>query len=190
VECVGSWLEIGQSISFFCITSLLLVWSAGICAAGEALMAGTTSLQSNRQKLSWVDIALLRDSLTRRSVQIGNICSVQFLAWQRNQPTDQLVQNAELLGYGITSTAPHFFFFGFFFFTPPEVGMPCVDGIALLEALAAAEAGCEGIGVWELGMGSGRRFCILRINERFKASNLLRNIDEYVLNLRHWCPAD
>lgn len=36
----GSWLEIGQSISFFCITSLLLVWSAGICALGESLMAG------------------------------------------------------------------------------------------------------------------------------------------------------
>ena len=38
---IGSWLEIGQSISFFCITSLLLVWSAGICALGESLMAGT-----------------------------------------------------------------------------------------------------------------------------------------------------
>jgi phosphatidylinositol glycan class N len=37
----GSWLEIGQSISFFCITSLLLVWSAGICAAGEYLMASS-----------------------------------------------------------------------------------------------------------------------------------------------------
>jgi len=37
----GSWLEIGQSISFFCITSLLLVWSAGICALGEGLMAET-----------------------------------------------------------------------------------------------------------------------------------------------------
>lgn len=38
---LGSWLEIGQSISFFCITSLLLVWSAGICATGEYLMADT-----------------------------------------------------------------------------------------------------------------------------------------------------
>lgn len=35
---LGSWLEIGQSISFFCITSLLLVWSAGICVLGEWLM--------------------------------------------------------------------------------------------------------------------------------------------------------
>ncbi|KAI6012879.1 Phosphatidylinositolglycan class N-domain-containing protein [Pisolithus microcarpus] len=38
VTDTGSWLEIGQSISFFCITSLLLVWSAGICGAGEYLM--------------------------------------------------------------------------------------------------------------------------------------------------------
>ena len=39
VTDTGSWLEIGQSISFFCIASLLLVWSAGICALGESLMA-------------------------------------------------------------------------------------------------------------------------------------------------------
>ncbi|THH07373.1 hypothetical protein EW145_g3421 [Phellinidium pouzarii] len=38
VTDTGSWLEIGQSISFFVITSLLLVWSAGICALGEWLM--------------------------------------------------------------------------------------------------------------------------------------------------------
>lgn len=36
----GSWLEIGQTISFFCITSLLLVWSAAMCVAGEWLMSG------------------------------------------------------------------------------------------------------------------------------------------------------
>jgi phosphatidylinositol glycan class N len=41
VTDTGSWLEIGQSISFFCITSLLLVWSAGICGLGEGLMAET-----------------------------------------------------------------------------------------------------------------------------------------------------
>lgn len=41
VRDTGSWLEIGQSISFYVITSLLLVWSAGICAAGEWLMRGT-----------------------------------------------------------------------------------------------------------------------------------------------------
>ena len=40
VTDTGSWLEIGQSISFFCITSLLLMWSAGICTLGESLMAG------------------------------------------------------------------------------------------------------------------------------------------------------
>ena len=40
VTDTGSWLEIGQTISFFCISSLLLVWSAGICVLGEMLMAG------------------------------------------------------------------------------------------------------------------------------------------------------
>ncbi|KAI0826505.1 PigN-domain-containing protein [Trametes gibbosa] len=40
VTDTGSWLEIGQTISFFCISSLLLVWSAGICALGEVLMDG------------------------------------------------------------------------------------------------------------------------------------------------------
>lgn len=39
VQDTGSWLEIGQSITFFCVSSLLLLWSAGICAAGEYLMA-------------------------------------------------------------------------------------------------------------------------------------------------------
>ncbi|KAI0790171.1 PigN-domain-containing protein [Irpex lacteus] len=41
VTDTGSWLEIGQTISFFCISSLLLVWSAGISALGERLLAGT-----------------------------------------------------------------------------------------------------------------------------------------------------
>ncbi|KZP27905.1 PigN-domain-containing protein [Athelia psychrophila] len=41
VTDTGSWLEIGQSITFFCIASLLLVWSAGICVIGEYLMADT-----------------------------------------------------------------------------------------------------------------------------------------------------
>ena len=39
VRSLGSWLEIGQTISFFCVASLLLVWSAGICTIGEILMA-------------------------------------------------------------------------------------------------------------------------------------------------------
>lgn len=38
VTDTGSWLEIGQSISHFCITSLLLVFSGGIAAAGRVLM--------------------------------------------------------------------------------------------------------------------------------------------------------
>ncbi|KAF9528054.1 Phosphatidylinositolglycan class N-domain-containing protein [Crepidotus variabilis] len=43
VQDTGSWLEIGQSITFFCIASLLLLWSAGICVAGEYLMADATT---------------------------------------------------------------------------------------------------------------------------------------------------
>ncbi|KAJ7146305.1 PigN-domain-containing protein [Mycena epipterygia] len=43
VTDTGSWLEIGQTISFFCVTSLLLLWSAGICAGGEYLMADVIS---------------------------------------------------------------------------------------------------------------------------------------------------
>ncbi|PIL26170.1 transporter [Ganoderma sinense ZZ0214-1] len=57
VTDTGSWLEIGQTISFFCISSLLLVWSAGICAVGEVLMAGqprgnaTVSADGDRNKV-------------------------------------------------------------------------------------------------------------------------------------------
>ncbi|KAF7302943.1 PigN domain-containing protein [Mycena kentingensis (nom. inval.)] len=39
VTDTGSWLEIGQSITFFCVASLLLLWSAGVCTGGEYLMA-------------------------------------------------------------------------------------------------------------------------------------------------------
>ncbi|KAH7871399.1 Phosphatidylinositolglycan class N-domain-containing protein [Lentinula edodes] len=38
VTDTGSWLEIGQTISFFVITSLLTLWSGGICVLGEWLM--------------------------------------------------------------------------------------------------------------------------------------------------------
>lgn len=38
VTDTGSWLQIGQSISHFCITSLLLVFSGGIAAGGRVLM--------------------------------------------------------------------------------------------------------------------------------------------------------
>ncbi|KAI9457067.1 alkaline phosphatase-like protein [Russula earlei] len=41
VTDTGSWLQIGQSISHFCITSLLLVFSAGIASLGETLMRGS-----------------------------------------------------------------------------------------------------------------------------------------------------
>ncbi|KAF8644368.1 hypothetical protein AX16_008507 [Volvariella volvacea WC 439] len=50
VTDTGSWLEIGQSISFFCITSLLLLWSAGIYAAGEYLMADVIRSSSVKDK--------------------------------------------------------------------------------------------------------------------------------------------
>lgn len=54
VQDTGSWLEIGQSISFFCITSMLLLWSAGICAAGEYLtkdvLAGEVQVSVERKK--------------------------------------------------------------------------------------------------------------------------------------------
>jgi hypothetical protein len=40
----GSWLQIGQSISHFCITSLLLVFSAGIASVGETLMRGSVTV--------------------------------------------------------------------------------------------------------------------------------------------------
>lgn len=56
---VGSWLEIGQSISFFCITSLLLVWSAGICAAGEYLVLDTdmfVSGSADSRKIEWYPV--------------------------------------------------------------------------------------------------------------------------------------
>ena len=45
---IGSWLEIGQSISFSYISSLLLVWSAGICAVEESLMVSTRAYASNQ----------------------------------------------------------------------------------------------------------------------------------------------
>ncbi|KAJ7045027.1 Phosphatidylinositolglycan class N-domain-containing protein [Mycena alexandri] len=44
VTDTGSWLEIGQTITFFCVASLLLLWSAGICTGGEYLMADVISL--------------------------------------------------------------------------------------------------------------------------------------------------
>ncbi|KAI0314892.1 Phosphatidylinositolglycan class N-domain-containing protein [Amylostereum chailletii] len=49
VTDTGSWLEIGQSISHFCITSLLLVFSAGISALGGTLM-GKNGLVSEKTR--------------------------------------------------------------------------------------------------------------------------------------------
>jgi len=49
VTDTGSWLEIGQSITFFVIASLLLVWSAGICVIGEYLMADTLAAPKRKE---------------------------------------------------------------------------------------------------------------------------------------------
>ncbi|EJU01116.1 GPI ethanolamine phosphate transferase 1 [Dacryopinax primogenitus] len=46
----GSWLEIGQTLSHFIITSLLLVWNAGICVVGEWLMSGTADGLMERKR--------------------------------------------------------------------------------------------------------------------------------------------
>ncbi|CAE6506194.1 unnamed protein product [Rhizoctonia solani] len=55
VRDTGSWLEIGQSISFYIITSLLLVWSAGICAAGDWLMKGSAPGDEMSSNLDGLD---------------------------------------------------------------------------------------------------------------------------------------
>ncbi|KLO19216.1 PigN-domain-containing protein [Schizopora paradoxa] len=49
VTDTGSWLEIGQTISFFVIASLLLAWSAGICALGEWLMKPGASPKASKK---------------------------------------------------------------------------------------------------------------------------------------------
>ncbi|OCH87853.1 PigN-domain-containing protein [Obba rivulosa] len=51
VTDTGSWLEIGQTISFFCISSLLLVWTAGTVAIGEKLMADTLTSPVGKGKV-------------------------------------------------------------------------------------------------------------------------------------------
>lgn len=83
----------------------------------------------------------------------------------------------------------HLFFFVFFFFTPPETGPLCADGIAVEPAAAGCEVApvtstCAGFEVDD-DSSSGCRFCIFCINDRFSASNRLRNMEEYVLNFRH-----
>ncbi|KAL0061693.1 Glycosyl phosphatidyl inositol anchor synthesis [Marasmius tenuissimus] len=47
VRDTGSWLEIGQTISFFVITSLLTMFSGGVCAIGEYLMADVFAANRN-----------------------------------------------------------------------------------------------------------------------------------------------
>ncbi len=42
VRDTGSWLQIGESITFFFMSSLLFLFSAGMSALGESLMKNTT----------------------------------------------------------------------------------------------------------------------------------------------------
>lgn len=83
----------------------------------------------------------------------------------------------------------HFFFLGFFFFdTPPPTTAAdgvVVDkdpGMGLLRA-SSIVGGASGAADDEF---SGCLFCIFCIKDRFKASNLFKKTDEYVLNLMHW----
>jgi len=84
---------------------------------------------------------------------------------------------------GLCSHTHYFFFFGFFFFTPPPP--PVAPGTAV-EAMASS-GGVSNRSVWaELAnVGFGLRFCIFCISEKFNASNLFKNTEEDVLNLRH-----
>lgn len=41
VRDTGSWLQIGESLTFFFMSSLLFLFSAGMSGLGEWLMAGT-----------------------------------------------------------------------------------------------------------------------------------------------------
>ncbi|KIK68278.1 hypothetical protein GYMLUDRAFT_35656 [Collybiopsis luxurians FD-317 M1] len=49
VTDTGSWLEIGQTISFFIIASLLTLWSGGVCVLGEWLMKDVFRGSGERQ---------------------------------------------------------------------------------------------------------------------------------------------
>ncbi|KAF5352092.1 hypothetical protein D9758_009433 [Tetrapyrgos nigripes] len=50
VRDTGSWLEIGQTISFFIITNLLTLWSGGVCAVGEFLMRNVLVRRSGNER--------------------------------------------------------------------------------------------------------------------------------------------
>lgn len=81
---------------------------------------------------------------------------------------------------------PYFFFLGFFFFTPPADDAPIAADAssAAVSGAAAAESGpvvAAAVGCW-----AGWRFCIFCMSDRLRASNRLRNIDEYVLNFKHY----
>ena len=77
----------------------------------------------------------------------------------------------------------HYFFFFFGFFLTPPLGVPCADSVVVDTGLVADAATSICVGVDS--SSDGRRFCIFCIRERLRASNRLRNMDEYVLNLIH-----
>ena len=85
----------------------------------------------------------------------------------------------------------YFFFFCFFFFTPPAEA----DAVGIVAVVGTVDAGVERpvstgerISATEAGIDASSRrcsFCIFCMRDKFSASNRLRKIDEFVLNLRH-----
>jgi hypothetical protein len=86
----------------------------------------------------------------------------------------------------------YFFFFGFFFFTPPAAA----DAVGIVAVVGTVGAGVERpvstgerISATEAGIDASSRrcwFCIFCMRDKFRDSNRLRKIDEFVLNLRHF----
>jgi len=56
VRDTGSWLQIGESITFFFMSSLLFLFSAGMSALGEWLMKDTVETKFEKVVLgrTWV----------------------------------------------------------------------------------------------------------------------------------------
>ena len=85
----------------------------------------------------------------------------------------------------------YFFFFCFFFFTPPPA-----DAVGIVDVVGTVGTGVERpvstgerISATEAGIDASFRrcwFCIFCMRDKFRDSNRLRKIDEFVLNLRHF----
>jgi len=76
VTDTGSWLQIGQSISHFCITSLLLVFSAGIASVGETLMRGSVLSRSEGKEKREEDAVVEGDMTSISSLYDGHRTTV------------------------------------------------------------------------------------------------------------------